>query len=280
VRGDWRGLRELFIEQLARGTGEVRVGRVEEILVRWGKATGVRLESGEELGATHVIGAMPLSELAPLVPVKSRKRIDQCLQGLRVGAYRYCLNLVVDEAGVPEGMSSPVLLVVDPSQPLQGDNALAFYLSEPDDEARVVISVSAICPVPAEDESLDNHLADLRVRIRERMEMVMPFMAEHVLVAHAPAEATPPEGIDVSLGHQFPIAPEPLWSSTLDAALGVSAVPYAVGVKHLTVASEQVLPQLGVEGSFTTGWCAARIVCDALGKKRDYLKDEVLASSS
>jgi hypothetical protein len=49
-----------------------------------------------------------------------------------------------------------------------------------------------------------------------------------------------------------------------------------VGVKNLTTASSQNLPGLGLEGDFAAGWCAARLVCTAAGKKKDYLKDEVL----
>ena len=70
--------------------------------------------------------------------------------------------------------------------------------------------------------------------------------------------------------------PEPLWSSELPAALGVGAAPYDVGLKNLTPACTQNLPGLGLEGEFAAGWCAARAVCHAAGKKKDYLKDEVL----
>jgi hypothetical protein len=38
------------------------------------------------------------------------------------------------------------------------------------------------------------------------------------------------------------------------------------------------MPQLGLEGAFVAGWSAAKIVCDAAGKKRDYLKNEVVSA--
>jgi hypothetical protein len=38
------------------------------------------------------------------------------------------------------------------------------------------------------------------------------------------------------------------------------------------------MPQLGLEGTFATGWSAAKIVCALAGKKRDYLKDEVVSA--
>jgi hypothetical protein len=278
IRGDWDSLREIFLDRLTKGNGETREGRVAELTFRWGRVSGVRLDSGEELGAGHVIAALPVDQLVPLVEKKAPKRLLQCAEAMTVSGYRYTLNLVVDESGVPEGMSSPVLITADPDKPLVGDNAVAIYLDAPDHEARVAVSVSTICPLPAEGQKLDDVFADLRVRLRERIEMVMPFFSEHVLVAHSPHEAAPPEGMNVELGTAMPVPPSPVWSHSLEAALGVSALPYSVGLKHLTIASSQILPQLGLEGSFAAGWYAARMACDDAGKKRDYLKDEVIAS--
>ena len=277
LRGDWSTLREIFLDKLYQGNGETRDARVSGLTFSWGRVNGVRLEGGEELGAGHVIAAIPVHDLVELIDRKIPKRLNQCTEGLEVAGYRYTLNMVVNEAGIPEGMSSPVLITNDPERPLSGDNAVAIYLSPPDDEAQVAVSVTAICPVPRPEQSLDDAFADLRVRLRERIEMVMPFFSDHVLVAHAPSETAAPEGADVDPGHEFPTRPRPIWTTQLDAALGVSAVPYSIGFKHLTIASEQVLPQLGVEGAFATGWSAAKLACDDAGKKRDYLKDEVIA---
>lgn len=281
MRGDWEALRELFVERLTKASGETRAARAEALTYRWGRVNGVRLENGEELGAGHVIAALPLDELVPLVGRKIPKRLTQCAEAMRVSGYRYTWNLVVDEAGVPEGMSSPLLLVADPDAPLMGDNAVAVYLDAPDDEGRVVVSISAVCPPPAEDQdgrALATALADLRRRLRERVGMVMPFLDEHVLVSHSPHEAAPPEGIHAAAAKGLPIEPTPVWSSSLEAAMGVSAVPYGVGIKHLTVASSQVLPGLGLEGGFAAGWSAARLASESTGKKREYR--EVLASGS
>lgn len=277
VDGDWESLRELFLEKLANHSGETRTARAAELTFSWGKVNGVKLENGEELGAGHVIAAMPLDALLPMTEKKRPKRLAQCVEALEPAGYRYTLNLVVDEAGVPEGMTSSVFLVGDPEAPLIGDNAVGIYLSQPDDEARVVVSVTAICPIPAPGDSLDDAFADLRVRLRERIDMVMPFFSEHVLLAHSPQEAAEPEGTRHSLSKHLPVPPTVVWRSSLNAALGVSAVPYSIGVKRLTIASRQVLPHLGLEGDFAVGWCAAKIASGGAGKKKDYLKDEVLA---
>jgi hypothetical protein len=50
-------------------------------------------------------------------------------------------------------------------------------------------------------------------------------------------------------------------------------------VKNLTLASSQVLTGLGLEGDLVCGWNAARVACNVAGKKRDYLKDEIVTAS-
>jgi hypothetical protein len=106
----------------------------------------------------------------------------------------------------------------------------------------------------------------------------MPFVSDHVLLAHSPNEDVPAEGVEGALELADVIAPPPLWTSTLESHMGLSAVPYDIGIKRLTVASSQVLPGLGLEGDFATGWSAAKIATAAAGKKRDVAKDELLAA--
>jgi phytoene dehydrogenase-like protein len=277
LAGDWDALRELFLERLTKASGETRAARAEALTYSWGRVNGVRLESGEELGAGYVIAALPVAELVPLVGRKVPKRLSQCAEAVQVAGHRYTWNLVVDQAGVPEGMSSPLLLVGDPAAPLTDDNAVGIFLDDPDEEGHVTVTISAVCPPLAEGQSMPQALAGLRQRLRSRIDMVMPFLDEHVVVSHSPHDALPPEGIHASAARGMPLEPAPLWSAPTEAALGVAAVPYDIGLKHLAVASSQVLPRLGLEGSFAAGWSAALLASDAAGKKREYR--EVLASS-
>lgn len=280
--GDWDTLRGIFHDKFTSHNGELRAVQVESLVSSWGKVTGVKLEGGEELGASHVIAAMPVAELAQLCDRKLAKRLGELSETLVVGGYRYTLNLVLDEVGVPEGMGQSVLMVGDPEAPLVGENALSITVDQPDGEARVAVTVQAVCPAPeggAPQAALDDALANLRVAVRERLEMVMPFYAEHVRVVHSPHESAPAESRD-RLADDIELAqllePRPLWQLPDEPLLGVAGLGYQPGVKQLTLASRQVLPGLGLEGEMTAGWCAARLACEALGKKRDYLKDEVL----
>jgi phytoene dehydrogenase-like protein len=272
--GDYQTLREILTEKMGSHSGEVRSVRPAELLWSWGKAAGLRLESGEELGAEHIIAALPLEQLAPLVDKKHPKQLAKLIEGIRPAGWRYTLNLVVAEGGIPEGMARTVLVVVDPSAPPIGANAFAIHRGEPDSEARVVVTIEAVCPLPEAGEKLQDTFADLRVALRERLDLVMPFIGEHVVLAHSPHEGVPAEGAEGALELAEPLKPLPVWASQLDPYIGLTAVPYQVGIKHLTVASSQVIPGLGIEGDFIAGTCAARIACQSAGKKRDYLQEE------
>jgi hypothetical protein len=284
LRGDRETLYEMFDEKLANHSGEHRAAEVAGLTYSWGKVNGVRLGNGEELGAGHVIAAMPVDQLVALTEGKPEKRLAQYDEEILAAGYRYTLNLVLAEVAIPEGMAPTVLVVGDPAEPLIGDNAFAIFVGEPDDEARVVVSLQAICRAPADaddhDQALEQAFAALRKNLLERLAQVMPFYTGHVLAAHSPHQAAPAVGAVGDCSLERPVPAQPVWNSGLEAVLGVSAVPYSVGIKNLTVASAQVLPGLGLEGEFVAGWCAARIAGGTAGKKRDYLKNEVLAGSS
>jgi hypothetical protein len=270
--GGGDALRQLFLDKLrTQHAGEVRTIAPAALTMKWGRAQGLVLaERDEAVGCGHLIWAAPIAELGDLVgsSVRWPKRLLALARAIRPTAYRFVLNLVVSGTGVAEGLAPITLVVVDPAAPLIGDNAFALHADGPDDDGRVVLTVVANAPAPGDGEVLDDVLTALRARLLARIEDLLPFSAEHILLVHSP-NLPAPDGPP-------PVGPEPLWSSTLPASLGVGAIPYDVGVKAATPASAQSLVGLGLEGQFLAGWSAARIVSGAAGKKRDYLKDEVL----
>ena len=289
VRGDGDALRELLVEKLTQSSGELRVARVGELLQNWGKIHAVRLENGEELGAGQVIAALPVAGLIPLLGRKPPRRLTELAESISVAGWRYTLNIVVDQAGVPEGMAPTVIAVRDPAEPLHGDNAFALHVGEVDDAGRVAITISAVLAAPdngeaaraaADPEWLEHKLDDLRGGLMDAVEMVVPFLAEHVIVAHSPHQQAAPEIPGGRGGHEaprnLPVPPRPLWRGSLEGSAGLGAAPYLTGIKNLTLASTQVLPHLGLEGEMAAGWSAAKIAAALAGKKKDYLRDEVL----
>jgi len=284
LRGDGTGLRELLVEKLIAAGGELRTGAALELVSGWTKINAVKLVTGEELGAGQVVSALPLAELVPLFGNKPPKRIVELAEASAIAGWTYALNLVVDAAAVPEGMAPMVLAVHDVGRPLAGANALAIHAAEADDQGRAVITVTAVVPAVAgsREPPTASALRTLRSEVLERLEDIVPYAQSHLIVMHSPYDGIAPVvpggrgGYDPPRGGPARL-PE-VWAAGLDGGAGLAGVPYASGVKNLTIASTQVLPNLGLDGELAAGWNAARVACGLAGKKRDYLRDEVVSS--
>ena len=111
----------------------------------------------------------------------------------------------------------------------------------------------------------------------------MPFFERHLVLAHSPFDATPPHvpggrgSYDVP--RHLPLAMAPVWAGNLAATAELGALPYITGLKNLTLTGDQILPSLGSEGALIAGWSAAKIACALAGKKKDYLRDEVVGAA-
>lgn len=282
LRGDGTGLRELLVEKLTGAGGELRAGVASELVQGWTKLTAVRLATGEELGAGQVVAALAADELVPLLGKKPPKRLVEIAEGAQVAGWAYALNLVVDAAAIPEGMAPTVLAVADPAAPLHGANAIAIHAADADDQGRVVVTVTATLPAGGEAAPSLDAVRALRAALLDRVEDIVPFAHQHLIVLHSPYDGLAP----VVPGHRGGFDPPrggparlpPVWRAGLDGGGGLAGAPYATGVKNLTLASTQVLPNLGLDGELAVGWNAARIACGIAGKKRDYLRDEVVSA--
>ncbi len=295
LRGDLDALTELLVERVTSASGEHRGGAAAELAQGWSKVSGVRTTGGDDLGLGQLLAALPAADLLPLLgQKKAPKKLVEGAGELRRVGWRYTLNLVVDESGVPEGMAPTVLAVLDPTRPLVGDNAFQLHLGEPDDHGRVVVNVTAILPDtgPEPGQVLDEagaraaavqltrDMRTLRASLIDKIEQVMPFLASHVVLVHSPHEDVPPTIPGGRGGHEpprhLPVPMRPLWQGSIEHGAGVAAYPYTTGIKNVTLASSQVIPSMGLEGAFAVGWSAAKVVCALAGKKRDYLRDEAL----
>nr|HEX4313262.1 hypothetical protein [Kofleriaceae bacterium] len=294
LRGDAESLRELLVEKLATAGGEVRSGKVAELGVSWGKVSTLTLANGDDIGAGQVVSSRPPLELAALLGKKAPKRLAELAESVRVVGYRYVLNIVIDEAGLPEHMAPTVAVIAAPDEEPVGDAAFSIHVGESDDAGRVVATVAAVLGTDGEIEPdrLVSKMTALRARLWNRLGEVMPFFERHLVLAHSPHEPTPPQvpggrgSYDVP--RSLPLAMTPVWagvagvtgdSSGVDAVAG-GAMTYTTGLKNLTLTGDQVLPVLGLEGALASGWSAAKVVCELAGKKKDYLRDEVVGSAS
>jgi hypothetical protein len=290
LRGDGDAIRELLVEKLTTAGGEVRAGTVTEASVSWGKLSSLTLSNGDEIGAGQVVASMPPERLVELLGKKAPKKLGELAEGAKIVGYRYTLNIVMAEAGVPEHMAPTVAVIADPDAEPVGDAAFSIHLGESDDAGRIVATVAAVLPSdgPLEADRTAPKLAALRAGLWTRLAEVMPFFEKHLVLAHSPFESAPPHvpggrgSYDVP--KNLPLPMSPVWVGTsselLAASANTGAVGYVTGLKNLTLTGEQILPSLGTEGALTAGWSAAKIVCALAGKKKDYLRDEVVGAAS
>ncbi len=285
VRGDGDALRELLLEKLSTAGGEVRAGKVTELGVSWGKLSSLTLASGDDIGCGQIVASRSPRELAELLGKKAPKRLGELADGLAVVGYRYTLNIVIDEAGLPEHMAPTVAVIAGPDKDPVGDAAFSIHVGEPDDTGRVVATIATVLP---SDGAMDPdrqpaQMTALRARLWNRLAEVMPFFERHLVLAHSPFEATPPHvpggrgSYDVP--RNLPLAMVPVWGGAIAQTADLGALTYTTGVKNLTLTGDQVLPALGVEGALASGWSAAKVACAIAGKKKDYLRDEVVGAA-
>jgi phytoene dehydrogenase-like protein len=286
LRGDGDAIRELLVEKLTTAGGELRAGKVTEISVSFlGKITGVTLANGDELGAGQVVSSRPPAYLAELLGRKAPKRLGELAETIKLVGYRYTLNIVLDEAGLPEHMAPTVAIVASADREPCGDNAFSIHLGDADDAGRVVATIAAVLPVdaPLDPDKLAPKCIALRASLWKRIAEVMPFFERHLVLAHSPFEATAPQvpggrgSYDVP--KNLPLAMAPVWRGNLAQTADTGALPYMTGMKNLTLTGEQILPALGVEGALVSGWSAAKVACAIAGKKKDYLRDEVVGAA-
>lgn len=290
LRGDGDSIRELLVEKLTTAGGEVRAGKVAEIDVSWGKISSLTLVNGDEIGAGQVVASRPPAELAALLGKKAPKRLSELASGMNVVGYRYTLNIVLDEAGLPEHMAPTVAVLAEPDKDPTGESAFSVHLGEADETGRVIVTLAAVLPTdgPVDPDRLASRCLALRTGLWKRLGDVMPFFERHLVLAHSPFEATPPQvpggrgSYDVP--RNLPLSMTPVWSATalespVDHATG-GTLTYTTGLKNLTLTGEQVLPGLGIEGALAAGWSAAKVACAVAGKKKDYLRDEVVGAAT
>ncbi|CAN5919323.1 hypothetical protein BH11MYX3_BH11MYX3_45460 [soil metagenome] len=290
LRGDGEALRELLVEKLTTAGGEVRAGRISEIDVSWGKISRLTLASGDELGTGQVVASRPPAELAELLGKKAPKRLTELSAGMAIVGYRYTLNIVIDEAGLPEHMAPTVAVVAEPGKDPTNDAAFSIHLGETDDTGRVIATIAAVLASdgPIDPDRMTSKCTALRAALWRRLGDVMPFFERHLVLAHSPFEATLPQAPggrgSYDVPRNLPLPMTPVWSGTsaagaVDHATGGS-LTYTTGLKNLTLTGEQVLPCLGIEGALAAGWSAAKVACAIAGKKKDYLRDEVVGAAS
>ena len=272
VKGDWESWRSLFEDKFKSHNGEFRRLQPQSLHVGWGKVTGLS-SLDDEISCEHLIAAMPAHELVPLFSKKAPKRLVELAEAATPLAFRYTLNLIVHMSGIPEGMGKLAWSQLDPQVLGTGGGFASFNIRPAAQAGRAIVSMQGLAP--ASDEGTPE-LEGMREAMLAHAHQLMPFLG-----AHLDSIDSPHEPVDAGHTRDLPelVAPTPVWDCPTDETLQLPAMPYAVGLKHLTMASAQTLPSLGLEGQFIAGWSAAKLASSNTSKRKPSGKQPLLAES-
>jgi phytoene dehydrogenase-like protein len=299
--GGYAALHALFREKLETFSGERRDKLVPvEVVMRRGRAVGVRVHPRDEtIGCEHLVWAGSAAALYAICPEKPPRRGRDGAPGLHVEGYRYSIAMLVGPEALPEGMGERVFSITDPSRPLMEENALAITVGQPAPRQPEQIPLWVECVVPAPPvDAGPGYLRALRGRVLERLETLLPFFRQHLVVLASPHDGLPPElpasaaraaaavsssASSTPAASKKSVAPQaaptvalpPVYGAEGDSPFDVAALPHATGIKNLYLAGLENLPGLGLEGELVSAWGVARLITGTQ-PKRDSRRREVL----
>jgi hypothetical protein len=264
--GGMSGLRSFLRERIALHAGELAPEEsVAEIVLRRGKAIGVRRERDEEVtGAQYVVAGVELERLLGMFGDRGAPEVlAEAAAECRPHYRRFSCNLVVRSKVVPVGMARHVFFVPEPGYPPIEDNLL-FVEVAPLDDGRSVICAQAFALA---DRVTDDprYLDDLQRRIARRLEWLFPFLDRHLLKTSSPwiLPAHLREGVRVSPAERLARSPARMPCIPRvphGSALGLTCLSHRLAGRHLFLTGRDVIPGLGDEGVFLSAWTVARII--------------------
>jgi phytoene dehydrogenase-like protein len=282
----------LFREKLETFSGERREKVVPvEVVMRRGRAVGVRVHPRDEtIGCEHLVWAGSSAALHAICAEKPPRRGPAGAPGLHVEGYRYTIALLLGADALPEGMGERVFLIANPARPLLEENALAITVGQPAPRQPEQIPLWVECVVPASAvEAGPAYLRALRSRVVDRLETLLPFFRQHLIVLASPHDGLPPDLPGAAPkpspkkgaaapSPKVPTLPlPPVYAGAGESPFDVAALPHATGIKNLYLAGLENLPGLGLEGELVSAWGVVRLIAGGQ-PKRDSLRREVLIS--
>lgn len=282
-------LRDLLRERFATAGGETRIGKLTGTTISWGKCVAITLDQQDTIGCNNLLAGLPLPALVTALGDKAPDKLAQAALGLTLAGYRYTLNLVIEDTGLPEGLGHAVAATfAHGSDTSTAPASLTLHVGEPDDRGRVILTAEATievgAPLAADDQR--EYAVAMRRRVWRSLDMVMPFFDRHVVVAHSPHDGWAPMAATANAGtrsgpiysapHDAPWQMAEIWNAALPDTFELAATTPATGIKNITLCGEQLWPALGLDGALTANWLAANTVCALAGKKKDYLRDETV----
>jgi phytoene dehydrogenase-like protein len=278
LHGSWRlqgalpegglaGLRAFLRERIALHAGEIEPDEgVAEIVMRRGRAVGVRRERDEEpTGAQYIVAGVEAERLVRMFGDREAPApLAEVVAAGQPHYRRFSCNLVVDRGLVPGGMARHVLFIPEPLFPPVEDNLLFLEVSNLDAN-RAVICAQAFARADSVERE-PHYLEDLTHRIVGRLAWLFPFLDRHLQHTSSPwilpehlrgegARVPPAERLTRSAARMPSMSRVPAGST-----LGLTFLSHRLAGRHLFLTGRDVIPGLGDEGVFHSAWTVARII--------------------
>lgn len=265
LEGGMSALRELFVQKIHAHSGQLRLDeRASEILVQRGEAVGLRLaHSGDEIACGFVVSGADVSALPRWLPDRN------LLEGMfeRVGEpmtrhYRYTLNVVLERAGMPEGLGRNLYFMSDGQRPA-GSRELRVG-SHVLDASHALICAETLLPARKVEDDPE-YMGKVRAEHLECLRELLPFLEQHLVLVDSPHDGKPPDGEHpklnpFQLARRGPNSMPALYSYPLLSNLGLCALPIRTPIKRLLLCNSQLIPGLGSEGQLMAACSTARVI--------------------
>jgi phytoene dehydrogenase-like protein len=262
--GGLSGLYELLIECIRHHNGSLRLNeRVDRLTIKRGALSAVHsFPSDEEIGCHHLLWALPVARLAPLLD--DRSMLDPLFA--EVGEpqplfSRFTLNLLLHARAIPEGMARRALVI--------DRESIWVDVERTPDGAHAVLSAEARIPV----RDAAHALTGQRERMLEGLSTLSPFLREHLELIDSPHDGLAVQDVQTGAsfmpsetGRRGPDTMETVYAYPHKRIHGTVALDVRTPIKRLMLCNTQVVPGLGFEGTLLSALSAARAVTRSLGR--------------
>jgi hypothetical protein len=263
--GGMPALRELFSQKIHAHSGQLRLDeRATEIVVQRGEATGVRLaHSGDEIACGFVVVGTDVGSLPRWLPERTMlEAVFERVGEPMVRHYRYTINVVLRQAGMPRGLGRN-LYFASASSGRTSSRELHVCSQNLDAEHALVCAETLLPARQVEDEP--NFVTRVRGECLESLRELLPFLEQHLVLVDSPHDGLPPDGrydklSPTQLVRRGPRTMPALHSYPVLANLGFCALPIRTPIKRLLLCNAQLVPGLGSEGQLMAACSTARVI--------------------
>jgi hypothetical protein len=244
-------------DRIAQYGGDLREKeRVRRVVVERGRVIGVRFDvTDEALGCAQCITSLDAVDAHRLAEQDIPPAFADRLALAEPVYARYAVNLVLGSGGIPPGLASRALLVLDPRRPLAEENLLYTERSPTDPLGRTVLTAHALLPRAVVDEGAP-YLARVRRRVVEAVGRVVPFLSRNLLAVDSPHDGLDLEDrardLSVRVSARWSGEPEPMTPvlrRSPDTFEGLCGLPIVGPIRNLWFVNRAVIPGLGEEGA-------------------------------